>query len=313
MGYLELCVIAEEIGRSAAPVPFSTAVYLAGELLLAAATEAQKEELVGGLATGNRIGTLALAEGPGEPGIDNIACTVSGGRVTGRKVPVPDAATADYAIVAARDEHGVSLYIASLEQPAAAVTPVATVDPSRAFYTIEFTGADVEPLGTPGGGFDTIEAAFDRAAVLLAFEQIGGAQAALDMACRHATERYAFGRAIGSFQAIKHRLAELYVSLELARSNCYHGGWALSTGAGELPIAAVASHLAASQAYYECARENIQVHGGMGFTWESDCHLHYRRAKLLSLALGGQRAWKNRLIDRLQAGHAETTGLAGAA
>ncbi|MEJ2604062.1 MAG: acyl-CoA/acyl-ACP dehydrogenase [Gammaproteobacteria bacterium] len=301
MGYLELCVIAEELGRAVAPVPFSSAVYLAGESLLAAGSEAQQAEWLPKLAAGEAIGTLALAETAGAVTMRKIRAQVSKGKLTGTKTPVPDASIADYAVVAAKDAQGVSLYLADLNDDGVRRDTLATVDPTRDAATLTFEDVPVEPLGQPGKGLEYLEGVLDRAAVLLAFEQIGGAQAALEMGVAYAKERYAFGRPIGSFQAIKHRLAEMFVSLELARSNCYYGAWALSTGAKELPVAAATARVAASQAYSECARENTQVHGGMGFTWEGDCHLHYRRAKLLNLILGGERVWKDKLIQRLQA------------
>jgi alkylation response protein AidB-like acyl-CoA dehydrogenase len=143
---------------------------------------------------------------------------------------------------------------------------------------------------------------------MMAFEQVGNAQAALDMACAYARERYAFGRPIGSFQAIKHKLAEVYVALELARSNAYYGAWALNSEAAELPIAAAVARIAACDAGWLATKENIQTHGGMGFTWAFDCHLFYRRAKLLGLALGSSREWKHRLITELRTRN--TTALA---
>src|SRR5258708_22413415 len=144
---------------------------------------------------------------------------------------------------------------------------------------------------------------FACGAVLFAFEQVGGAQASLDMAKAYALERYAFGRPIGSFQAIKHKLADVYVATELARSNAYYGAWALEQQAPELPVAAAAARVAASDAFYLAAKENIQTHGGMGYTWAFDCHLYYRRAKLLSPALGSTRQWKDRLTPELEFRH----------
>jgi acyl-CoA dehydrogenase len=140
----------------------------------------------------------------------------------------------------------------------------------------------------------------DFAAVPMAFEQVGGAQAALDMANAYAKERFAFGRPIGSFQGIKHKLAEMYIQVEMARSNAYYGAWAVHTDAAELPIAASVARIAACDAGWFCTKENIQTHGGMGFTWQMDCHLYYRRAKLLGLALGGAREWKKRLVAELR-------------
>jgi alkylation response protein AidB-like acyl-CoA dehydrogenase len=178
------------------------------------------------------------------------------------------------------------------------------VDPTRSHARLVFDGAAAEPLGAPGIGWPLVERLLDRAAVLVAFEQLGGAQAALDMAREYALGRFAFGRQIASFQAIKHKLADMYVAVELARSNAYYGAWALSKDAPELPVAAATARVAATEAYYQNAKENIQVHGGMGFTWEFDCHLHYRRAKLTSLMLGSARRWKDLLVTRLQAGAA---------
>jgi alkylation response protein AidB-like acyl-CoA dehydrogenase len=206
---------------------------------------------------------------------------------------------ADYAIVIAQDVDGDSLFVAMLSDKGVTRTVQNTIDQTRSHSKIDFRNVTVERLGQAGHGRKIVDDVYDRAAVLLAFEQLGGAQAALDMGCKFANERFAFGRPIGSFQGIKHRLAEMYVSLELARSNCYHGAYALSRNTDDLPVAAAASRIAAGQAFYECARENTQVHGGMGFAWQADCHLYYRRAKLLSLALGGEQLWKDKLIHRL--------------
>jgi len=140
----------------------------------------------------------------------------------------------------------------------------------------------------------------DRAAVLTAFEQVGGADRALEMGRDYALDRIAFGRPIGSFQAVKHMLADMYVSATLARSNCYYGAWALSTNAGELPEAAAAARISATQAFQHCAKNNIQVHGGMGFTWEFDCHMYYRRANAVALGLGSPSYWEDALIDRMR-------------
>ena len=176
---------------------------------------------------------------------------------------------------------------------------VTTIDPTRSHARIVFDGAPAEPL--PGSdGADAVRHLLDRAAVMLAFEQVGCAQAALEMARDYARERYAFGRPIGSFQAIKHKLADIYIAVELARSNAYYGAWALHTDAAELPIAASVARISACDAGWLASKENIQTHGGMGFTWQMDCQFYYRRAKLHALALGGAREWKRRLIAELR-------------
>jgi alkylation response protein AidB-like acyl-CoA dehydrogenase len=135
--------------------------------------------------------------------------------------------------------------------------------------------------------------------VLCAFEQIGGGQAAMDMGMAYTKQRFAFGRPIASFQAIKHKFADMFVALELARANAYYGAWAMSCDAPDLPLAAATARVSASDAYYQITRENIQAHGGMGFTWEFDCHLYYRRAQLLSGVIGTQPQWKEAIASRL--------------
>ena len=145
----------------------------------------------------------------------------------------------------------------------------------------------------------------DRAAVLIAFEQVGGADRALEMGRDYALDRMAFGRPIGSFQAIKHILADMYVNATLARSNAYYAAWALSTNAAELAEAAAAARISATQGFQHCAKQNIQVHGGMGFTWEFDCHLYYRRSNALALALGSLSYWEDQLIDRMRTRNTE--------
>ncbi len=311
LGYLELCVIAEELGRVLAPVPFASSVYLAIEALKLAGNEAQREKWLPALAAGKAIGTVAVVERPGPLGSGPIETELRGGRLSGRKLPVPDGECANLAVVLATHEGQPALALVELGTDGVRRRPVATLDPSRGQARLDFDGAPAELLGARGAGLDTLKRLHDRAAVLFAFEQLGGAQAALDLAVAQAKERYAFGRPIGSFQAIKHRLADLFVMVELARSNCYYGAWALSHDAPELPVAAAGARICAIQANYQCSKENIQVHGGMGFTWESDCHLFYRRAKHLSLAIGGERVWKNKLIDRLAVG-AEQTAAVGA-
>jgi len=305
-GYLELCVLAEELGRSLAPTPFSSTIYLAAEALLLAGSPAQKKRWLPRIAQGEAIGCFALAEGPQVATPGNITTRADGGRVSGTKIPVMDGDVADFAIVVAGEADGgrAGLFLVDLTGPGITRTSVTTVDPTRSHARLVFDGAAAEPLGAPGTGWPLVERLLDRAAVLVAFEQLGGAQAALDMAREYALGRFAFGRQIASFQAIKHKLADMYVGVELARSNAYYGAWALSKDAPELPVAAATARVAATEAYYQNAKENIQVHGGMGFTWEFDCHLHYRRSKLTGLMLGSARRWKDLLVTRLQAGAA---------
>jgi alkylation response protein AidB-like acyl-CoA dehydrogenase len=232
-----------------------------------------------------------------------------GARLSGTKTPVADGDVADLAVVAARTGPGdqprdISLFLVDLAGPGVSRTLLQSIDPTRSQAKLVFDNVPAEPLGATGEGWWLASSILDRAAVLMAFEQVGGAEKALEMARDYALERIAFGRPIGSFQAIKHMLADMYVSLTLARSNAYYAAWALSTDAAQLAEAAATARVSATQAYQQCARNCIQVHGGMGFTWQFDCHLHYRRSQALALAIGSQSQWEEMLIERLRARNA---------
>lgn len=304
-GHLELCVIAEEMGRALAPVPFSSTVYLAAEALLLAGSEAQKRKWLPAIAKGEAIGTLALFEGKGNPSPQAIRLTASGGMLNGVKMPVPDGAIADFAVVAARTgssgrESDISLFLVDMKGEGVEAKSLTNIDPTREQAEVAFKNCKAEPLGGAGEGWSIVTQVLDRAAVLMAFEQVGGADRALEMGRDYALDRIAFGRPIGSFQAVKHMLADMYVSATLARSNCYYGAWALSTNASELPEAAASARISATQAFQHCSKNNIQVHGGMGFTWEFDCHMYYRRSNALALALGSLSYWEDALIERMR-------------
>ena len=300
LGHLELCVIAEELGRAVAPVPVASSIYQAAEALLVAGSEDQKQAWLPKLASGEAIGTFAIAEGIGRATEKSVKATVSNGKLTGVKSPVADGDVADVAIVAAREGGKVSLYIVELTGAGVTREVVDSIDPTRSQAIVTFKDAPAELLGTAGDGWRIAADVLDRAAVLVAFEQVGGSDRALEMGRDYALDRMAFGRPIGSFQAVKHLLADMYVSATLARSNAYYGAWALSTGSSELPVAAATARVSATQSFQHCSKNNIQVHGGMGFTWAFDCHLYYRRSNGLALALGSQSTWEDLLIDRLQ-------------
>ena len=300
LGHLELCVIAEELGRAIAPVPVASSIYLAAEFLMAAGSEDQKQAWLPKLASGETIGTFAYGEGLGRVTEKSIKATVSGGKLTGTKSPVADGDIADMAVVAAREGGKVSLYLVDLTGPGVTRETVESIDPTRGQSVLVFKDAPAERLGAAGEGWRLASEVMDRAAILLAFEQVGGSDRALEMGRDYALDRMAFGRPIGSFQAVKHILADMYVAATLARSNAYYGAWALSTGSSELPVAAATARVSATQAFQHCSKNNIQVHGGMGFTWAFDCHLYYRRSNNLALTLGSQSTWEDLLIDRLR-------------
>ena len=305
LGMLELCIIAEELGRSLAPTPFSSSIYLFAEFIKLYGNEEQKTKILPLIASGEKIGTFALSETNGTPKPSNISTEENGLKLTGTKSPVSDGQSADYIIVAAnsdsnKDPNSLSLYIIDKSQEGVEISELETIDPTRPACTVNLNAANCEILGEKGNGWNMIENIFNRAAVLFSFEQVGGAQVSLDEAKKYSLERFAFGRPIGSFQSLKHRMADMYVKIELARSNAYYGAWALSTDSAELPVAAAGARVSASDAFNYSSQENIQIHGGVGFTWEYDCHLFYRRSKLLSLNIGSQRQWKENLISNLE-------------
>ncbi|MDB5480267.1 MAG: acyl-CoA dehydrogenase [Caulobacteraceae bacterium] len=300
LGGIEQCAIAEELGRALAPIPFASTVYFVAEALMLAGSQEQKARWLPKIAAGEVIGCFATVERPGTLTEAQAQARVDGGKLTGVKIPVTDGDVADLAVLLAKEAGQTALYLVELNGPGVARETLQTLDPTRSAAKLTFEGAAAERLGEAGEGLSLAEAVMNRAAVLLAFEQVGGADRALEMAKSYALERYAFGRQIGSYQAIKHKLADIYIKNELARSNAYYGAWALDDGAAELPVAAAAARVAASDAFWFAAKENVQTHGGMGFTWAVDCHLFYRRAQQLGLVAGGAKAWKERLVSQLE-------------
>jgi len=300
LGHLELCVIAEELGRAVAPIPFASTVYFLAEAVMLAGDDKQKAAILPKIAAGELIGALATSEGPGVLTEGSVKTTVAGGKLSGVKIPVTDGDIADLCLVIAKENGKSGLYLVDLNGAGVTREAVKTLDPTRDAARLVFKDAPAERLGPAGEGFALLEQINDRAAILLSFEQCGGADKCLEMAKAYALERYAFGRVIASYQAIKHKLADMYVKNELARSNSYYGAWALNTNAPEMPIAASAARIAASEAFWFASKENIQTHGGIGFTWEMDCHLYYRRSRQLSLVAGAPRVWKERLVSHLE-------------
>lgn len=217
LGYLELAVIAEELGRALAPIPFGSSVYLATEAILRGGTEEQRERYLPRLAAGELIGTLALVERPGHPAPSDITTVFKQGRVTGTKIAVLDGTVANFAVVGAQANGSPALVLVDLNGPGVERRKVDSIDPTHSSASLVLTDAPAEPLQ---GGWDLLERILDGAAVLLAFEQVGGAGRALELTKSFTMDRYAFGRPIASFQALKHRLVDVYVAIELARSNC---------------------------------------------------------------------------------------------
>jgi len=293
LGALELCVAAEELGRALAPVPFLSSICVCAESIRLFGSEKQQSKWLPGLASGSIIGTWAFADDTRDD------TRFQSGTLSGTKAPVVDGMIARLSVVVTKDAAGAPmLTLCDLAQSRVERRPVKTVDPTRPAARVKFDGAAAELLPKcEGGGWQKLS---DRAAVLLAFEQLGSAESSLAMASAYARERGAFGRKISSFQAIKHKLAEMYTKIQLARCHCYYGAWAISTDAAETPVAAAAARCSAIDALDFAAQENIQVHGGIGVTWESNCHLFYRRARLNALLLGSRYEWQDRLVASLE-------------
>lgn len=307
LGALELCVVAEEVGRQLGALPLASTLYLATQAVLLGASVAQQQRWLPRVAEG----TIATLAAPLDDKIDLAALPAFDGQgLSGSVQLVLDGGCAAFAVVLARDAAGQPVLV--LADLAATVSrqSLKTIDPAKPFAALTFAATPAEVLDAVATGPATLALmgrVRQRAAVLLAFEQLGGADAALEMSAAYARERKAFGRTIGSYQGIKHKLADIYTANQLARAHCYYGAWALAAdaasaeGAPELALAAASARVSASEAYSLAAQENIQVHGGMGYTWELDCHLHYRRARQLAVQLGSAHAWRETIAAELEA------------
>lgn len=294
MGYEALSVVVEQTGAALMPAPLMSTLG-AIEALLVAGDHTQKKRWLPKLIAGELIGTVAIADQIGNPDPRLIGAHVTNGRLSGTKRPVADGAIADLIVVVARDELAARLYVVEADPSTLTRCALTTLDIGRSHASLCFDRAVCEELRGDGRGWATVQGYLDRLAMIGAFEQLGGAGACLASAVAHAKQRIAFGRPIGSFQAIKHKLADIYVAIELARSNAYYGAWAL-TNARDEPVAASSARIAGIDAFESAARENIHIHGGQGFAWEQDCHLYFRRSRMLAAALGTAAYWKDRLI-----------------
>jgi alkylation response protein AidB-like acyl-CoA dehydrogenase len=299
LGREMLCGVAREIGRSMAAVPFGPSILIAAEAVEIGGTQDQQRAYLPALASGRSIGALAIAESVGALTPHAIRASFDKGRLTGTKIAVSDGMISDLLIVVARHggEHG--LFVIQSSDAGVHRELQAGIDPGHAPARIRFEAARAEPLSALGG-WGGVRRLLERAAVPVAFEQVGAADAALEMATEYAKTRRAFGRLIGSFQAVKHKLADVFIATELARANGFYAAWALQANAASLSLAAATARVSATEALERAARELIQVHGGIGVTWEHDCHLFYRRAQYFGGMLGGLREWQDRLAEQLQ-------------
>jgi len=298
LGRVDICAIAEELGRACAPIPFNSTVFGFSEAVQCGGSPEQCNDWLTKVAAGKLIGCLALSEQPGPLSLGTVETTYENGKLTGVKAPVTDGAIAGAAIVLARQDGEFGLFITSLDE--VETQAIESIDQSRGVARLVFDATPAEPICTGRSGEDLLRRILQGVAVFTAFEQLGGAERCLDMARDFALQRFAFGRPIAGFQAIKHKLADMYVKNTLARAHAYYGAWALAGEKAELPRAAAAARVASCDAYWFASKENIQTHGGMGFTWEADCHLYFRRARHLGVVGGTAREWKELLATAIE-------------
>ncbi|HSL58987.1 MAG TPA: acyl-CoA dehydrogenase family protein [Acidimicrobiales bacterium] len=302
-GYVELIVVLEEMGRRLLCAPYFSTVVLAANTLLQSGDDAAKSAHLPGIASGETIATLAFTEPSGrwdEAGI-TLPATASGDgwTLTGEKSFVLDGHTANLILVAARTDAGVSLFAVDADASGLTRTPLSTMDQTRKQAKLTFDNTPATLIGTDGGGWDVLSTVLDLAAVALAAEQVGGAQECLDMSVEYAKVRVQFGRPIGSFQAIKHKCADMLLEVESAKSAAYYAGWCASEMNDELPSVASLAKAYCSEAYFHAAAENIQIHGGIGFTWEHPAHLYFKRAKSSELLFGDPAYHREQLAQRI--------------
>ena len=300
---VEQLVVLEEMGRALLCAPFFSSAVMAANTLLLCADEAAKHAHLPGIASGETRGTLAFTEQNGrwdEGGITMAASPPNGSwRLDGVKMYVLDGHTADLIIVAARTPGGVSLFTVDPDAAGLTRTALSTMDQTRKQAKLVFDGVEATLIGSEGEGWPVLEAVLDLAAVALAAEQVGGAQRCLDMSVEYAKVRVQFGRPIGSFQAIKHKCADMLLEVESAKSAAYYAGWCAAEMNDELPQVASLAKSYCSEAYFHAAAENIQIHGGIGFTWEHPAHLYFKRAKSSELLFGDPTYHRELLAQRI--------------
>jgi len=301
--FVEQAIVLEELGAALYPGPYLASAVLAATALLAGSDEEAKHDLLPGIASGETVATLAFTEDDGswEPAAVRLTATaVDGGWVLdGHKSFVLDGQAADLFLVVAATGGGLSLLAADAGADGLTRTALATLDQTRRMARLEFAGTPARLIGEPGEAEAVLNATLDVAAVALAAEQLGGAQRALDMAVEYAKIRHQFGRPIGSFQAIKHRCADLLLEVESLRSAVVYAAAAVAEDSGEVPVVAALVKALGSDTYFHVAAENIQIHGGIGFTWEHDAHLFFKRAKASELFLGDASYHRERLAARI--------------
>ena len=311
LGLVDIAVLMEEMGRAVMPGPFFSTVLLGGAAILEAGSQGQQQEWLPRIAAGAAKVSLAWTEPNARWDATGIMATgreiAAGFALSGIKLFVPDAHLSDALVVAVRTrdgstmEDGVSLFLVPKDTPGLAVTLLPTIDETRKLCEVRLDNVALTPaalLGDKHGGWPALARVLDRATVALCAEMCGGAQRVLDMTTAYAKIRSAFGKPIGSYQAVKHRAADMLVDVENAKSLTYYAAWAIDEGLAEAPLAVSMAKAYASDAYRKVAGAGIQLHGGIGFTWEHDLQLYFKRAKASEVAFGDA-TWHRERVARL--------------
>ncbi len=311
LGYRELTVLMEEMGAALLCAPFFSSVCLAANVLIAGGSGEQKEQYLPAIAGGEIVATLAHTEANGRwdsAGITTVARREGGDYVLdGTKTFVVDGHAADLLIVAARREgsrgpDGVSLFVVGADSAGLDRRLLPTMDQTRKLAEVELRGVRLPAtalMGREGGAWPALERTLALATIALAAEQVGGAQRCLDAAVEYAKQRVQFGRPIGSFQAIKHKCADMLLLVESARSAAYWAGAVAAVDGEDLALAASLAKAYCSEAYFRCAADSLQIHGGVGFTWEYDVHLYFKRAQSSEMLLGGPSYHRELVAQRI--------------
>ena len=311
--FIELGIVLEEMGRVLLCAPYFSSVVLAANAIMNAGTDDQKAALLPGIASGDTIAALAFTEPSGKWDAAGItmeakeSANSNGGKgytLSGEKMFVIDGHTADLIVVVARTAgsggtDGISFFTVQGDASGLTRSALSTMDMTRKQAKLEFNNVPAEPLGPPGRGWPAFSKTLDQAAVALSNEMMGGAQKVLEMSVEYAKVRVQFGRPIGSFQAIKHKCADMLLEVESGKSAAYYASWAAAEDNEELPVVAALSKAYCSEAYFHATAENIQIHGGIGFTWEHPAHLYFKRAKSSEIYLGDPTYHRELLAQRI--------------
>jgi alkylation response protein AidB-like acyl-CoA dehydrogenase len=289
LGKVELMLLMEESGRALLPGPFFSTVVLAGSVLDAVGTPAHKKQYLEPICRGEVRSTVALVEESANWDPKSVEMIATGGKLTGKKFFVSDAAIADFLMVVARD----GVFVVHSKARGLKITPMSGMDLTRKLYVVEFSDTPAEKIASASN----LSRAFDIATAALAAELVGGMQRTLDITVEYAKTRKQFGKPIGMFQAVQHQCADMYLETESSRSAVYYAGWALEENAPDAATAVSIAKMYASDAARTVGNRGIQIHGGMGFTWENDVHLYYRRAKASETAFGDATFHRERIAS----------------